>query len=361
MYDYLIVGAGLYGSVFAEQKTKQGCKVLVIDQRDHIGGNCYTRDVDGIHVHHYGPHIFHTNDKRVWDYIRQFAEFNHYTHRVKANYEGKIYSLPVNLMTFNQLWGIDNPNDAMQKLESVKRDFPKPANMEEWLLSQLGQEIYEKFFYGYSTKHWRKSPKELPASVGKRLPIRTHYDDNYFDDKYQGIPIGGYTQIFEKMLDGIEVKLSTPLEDGWRSYAKKMVFTGRPDLLLKNKYGELPYLTLKFEEERKLGSHQGLAQLNFTSIDVPYTRCVEHKFFEYKEYDHTVITREYPVDWYEGATPFYPVKDVDGKNQIQFQKYREEILSKGDIILGGRLGSNSYMDMDTTIGQALVFANRELH
>lgn len=353
MYDYLIVGAGLYGSVFAERKTKQGFKVLVIDQRDHIGGNCYTRDVDGIHVHQYGPHIFHTNSKKIWDYIQQFAEFNHYTHRVKANFEGEIYTMPICLMTFMQLWGIKTPAEAKQKLESVKVKCDNPRNVEDWLLSEVGREIYEKFYCGYSTKQWRMPPNKIPAAVGKRLPIRTHFDDNYFDDKYQGIPIGGYTQIFEKMLDGIEVKLSTPLEGNWRNYAKKMVFTGRPDLLLKNKYGELPYLTLRFEEERLQGSHQGVAQMNYTSLNVPYTRCIEHKFFEYKDHDHTIVTREYPEDWYEGATPFYPVKDIDGENQKRYQMYRNEILSQGNIILGGRLGTYQYHDMHQVIGAAL--------
>lgn len=358
MYDYIIVGAGLFGSVFAENAKKVNKKILVIDQRSHIGGNCYTENIDGINVHKYGPHIFHTNNLEVWNYIRQFANFNHYTHRVKASYQDQIFSLPINLFTMHQLWGVTTPSEALVKLHSVRTPIDNPKNMEEWCLANLGKEIYEKFFLGYSSKHWRKSPKELPASIIKRLPVRFDFNDNYFNDKYQGIPIGGYTQIFEKMLDGIEVKLNTEFEDDWRKYAKKLVFTGRPDQLLNYKYGELTYLTLKFEEQKVIGDYQGVAQMNYTTSDIPYTRCVEHKHFEFSNQEHSIITHEYPVDWFKGATPYYPVPTES--SDVLHKKYMEEILAFGDIIGGGRLFNHVYLDMHQVIASAMSLAKKEL-
>lgn len=358
MYDYLIVGAGLFGSVFAENAKRANKKVLVIDQRSHIGGNCYTENIDGINVHKYGPHIFHTSNEEVWKYINQFASFNNYIHRVKATFKDRIFSLPINLFTLHQLWGVSSPQEALHKLESVTFLIPDPENMEEWCFANLGQEIYETFFKGYTTKHWRRNPTELPPSIIKRLPIRFNHNDNYFNDKYQGIPIGGYTQIFEKMLDGVEVKLNTELENDWRNYAKKLVFTGRPDQLLNYKYGELPYLTLKFDEQKVNGDYQGVAQMNYTALDVPFTRCVEHKHFEFGEQKHSIITHEYPVDWFQGAIPYYPVPNES--SDVLHKKYLQEILNFGDIIGGGRLFNHVYLDMHQVIASAMSLAKKEL-
>ena len=356
MYDFLIVGAGLYGSVFAERAKAAGKRVLVIEQRDHIGGNCYTEERSGINVHVYGPHIFHTDSKAVWSYINRFAEFNHFVNRVKVDYKGELYSLPINLFTLYQLWGVKTPEEAKRTLAAKTADIPNPKNMEEWCLANLGEQIYETFFRGYTEKHWRRSPRDLPASTVRRLPVRFTFDDNYYTHRYQGVPKGGYTQIFEKMLDGVEVKLNTTFESDWRKYAKRLVYSGRPDQLLDYKYGELPYLTLMFKHKELPGDYQGNAVINYTERHLPYTRCVEHKHFEFGRQNNTIITHEYPVDWYKGATPYYP---VPGQQEL-FERYRKEILSSGDVVLGGRLGLHKYFDMHQVIASALKAAKDAL-
>lgn len=355
-YDYLIVGAGLFGSTFAERAKKAGKKVLVIDQRSHIGGNCYTENIEGVNVHMYGPHIFHTNNEKIWNYINRFATFNHFVNRIKASYQGNLYSFPINLFTMYQLWGVKTPQEAIDKIHTLRIPISNPQNMEEWCLANVGEEIYEKFIKGYTTKHWHRDPKTLPASIIKRLPLRFTFDDNYYTHQFQGIPKGGYTQIFEKQLNGIEVKLNTPLEKDWKKYAKKMIYSGRPDALADFKFGELPYLTLSFDHQKKCGDHQGNAIINFTDVKVPYTRCVEHKHFEFGQQNNTIVTYEYPTKWYEGATPYYPIPGPEHKEI--YQKYAKEI-QKNDIILGGRLGRYSYFDMDQTIANAIHLAEQE--
>ena len=349
MYDFLIVGSGIFGATFAERAKFYGKKVLVIDQRDHIGGNCYTKNIEGINVHMYGPHIFHTNSKIIWDYINRFAEFNHFVNRIKVSFKDNLYSFPINLFTLYQLWGVKTPKEAIQQLNQRCIKIDNPKNMEEWCLSNLGSEIYEIFIKGYTKKHWRRNPSELPNSIIKRLPVRFNFDDNYYSDCYQGIPKGGYTQIFEKMLDGVEVKLNTSLEGNWRSYAKKLVYSGRPDELLDFKYGELPYLTLKFDHQIMNGDYQGNAIVNFTEESVPCTRSVEHKHFEFGNQEKTVVTKEYPMDWQKDSVPYYPIPG----NDLIYNKYREDICKSGDVILGGRLGKYQYFDMHQVIGNAL--------
>lgn len=355
MYDYLIVGAGFFGATFAERAKAAGKRVLVIDQRDHIGGNCFTKQVEGINVHWYGPHIFHTSNKAVWDYVNSFAEFNNFVNRVKVYYNDRLFSFPINLFTLYQLWGVRTPEEAEHKLEEVRLSYPCPRNMEEWCLANLGEEIYETFFLGYTTKHWRMPPSELPVSIIKRLPVRLTHDDNYYNHLYQGVPKGGYTPIFEKMLDGVEVKLNTELEPDWRNYAKKMVYSGRPDSLLQFKYGELPYLTLRFDHQIHDGDFQGNAIVNYTSLDVPFTRSVEHKHFEFGNQPKTVVTKEYPVEWQQNSIPYYP---LPGHDEV-YDLYRKEIAQGGDIILGGRLGRYRYFDMHQVIASALSEAKSE--
>jgi len=354
MYDFLIVGAGLYGCVFAERAKAANKKVLVLEQRNHIGGNCYTEERSGINVHIYGPHIFHTNDISIWKYINRFADFNNYINRVKVNYKNKIYSFPINLLTLHQLWGVNTPQEAKDKLTSKISKITDPKNMEEWCLANVGEEIYNIFFKGYTKKHWKCSPTDLPASTIRRLPIRFNYDDNYYNDQYQGVPIGGYTQIFEKMLDGIEVKLNTSIEKDWYKYAKTLVYSGKPDQLLDYKYGELSYLTLDFKHQLLTGDYQGNAVVNYTDEDIPFTRCIEHKHFEFNNRQNTIITHEYPINWHKQATPYYPMP-----NQMElYQLYKNDILQNGNIILGGRLGLHKYLDMHQVIANALKTAKK---
>ena len=357
-YDYLVVGSGLFGSTFAEIAKRHNKKILVIDQRSHIGGNCYTKEQSGIQMHMYGPHVFHTNSRKIWDYINRFCEFNHFTNRIKVNFQNQIYSFPINLFTLHQLWGVNTPEEAWSKLQSTTHHIENPQNMEEWCLANIGSELYEKFIEGYTTKQWRTSPKNLPPSIIRRIPIRFTYDDNYYNDAYQGIPKGGYTKIFEQMLDGVEVKLNCTLEKGWRRYAKKLVYSGRPEILLDFKYGELPYLTLAFDHIEKEGDHQGNAIINYTDKDVPYTRCVEHKHFEFGQQKNTIITYEKPIDWHKDATPYYPVPTAE--NKALYQQYFHEIAKQDDILLGGRLGKYSYFNMDQTIANAMLMAETEM-
>lgn len=352
MYDYLIVGSGLFGSICARELTNAGKKVLVIDKRDHIGGNCYTENNDGINVHKYGPHIFHTSDKRVWDYINQYADFNHFVYRPKVNYKGKIYSFPVNLMTLYQIFHITTPEQAKIVLDYWKIKNDNPKNLEEWILSQVGERLYETFIKGYTTKQWGREPKLLPASIIKRLPIRLNFDDNYYFDNYQGIPIGGYTKIFEKLLKDIEVRLNTDYldnKDFFDNLAEKIIYTGPIDKLYSYAYGKLEYRSLRFETERlEEEDYQGNAAINYTDVEVPYTRVIEHKHFEFGKQKHTIVTKEYPSN--EGE-PYYPVNDED--NNRKYNLYKRLMNQEEKIIFGGRLADYKYYDMHQVIASAL--------
>lgn len=360
MYDYLIVGSGIFGSIFARQMTDRGAKCFVIDKRKHIGGNCYTRDVGGINVHEYGPHIFHTNSDRVWDYMSRWTKFNHYVNRPKVCYKGELYSFPINLFTLYQLWGVKSPSEAQKKLEKVKIPIPNPQNLEEWVLSQVGEEIYYKFVYGYTKKQWGRDPKDLPTSIIKRLPIRTTFDDNYFEDRYQGIPIGGYTSIFEKLLHGIDHEVGvdyTKDREHLERKANKIVYTGPIDEFFECDSGRLEWRSLRFESETiDVVDHQGNAIVNYTEESVPYTRICEHKHFEFGKQPHTVITKEYPQAWDSTKEKFYPINDE--KNNQMYQHYKERIDSSR-YIFGGRLADYKYYDMHQVVGSALVRSDRE--
>ena len=356
-YDYLIVGAGLYGSIFAYEMNKKGKKCLVIDKRNHIGGNIYCENIEGINVHKYGAHIFHTNNKEVWEYINNFCEFNNYINSPIANYKGEIYNLPFNMNTFNKLWGVVTPEEAKAKIEEQKKEFSmtEPKNLEEQAISLIGKDIYEKLIKGYTEKQWGRKATELPAFIIKRLPVRFTYDNNYFNDRYQGIPIGGYTKIIEKMLEGIEVKLNTNFFDNreyFENIAEKIVFTGMIDEFYNYKFGKLEYRSLRFETETlNEESYQGNAVVNYTERETPYTRIIEHKHFEFGKQEKTVITKEYPSEWKEGDEPYYPVNDE--KNNKLYEKYRELAEKEKNVIFGGRLGEYKYYDMDKIIEKVL--------
>lgn len=358
-YDYLIVGSGLFGSIFARQMTDRGAKCIVVDKRSHIGGNCFTRNDAGIHVHEYGPHIFHTSNSRVWEYMNRWTKFNHFVYRPKVNYKNLIYSFPINLFTLYQLWGVSTPEQAQEKLNDVRVSNPNPQNLEEWILSQVGEEIYHKFVYGYTKKQWNRDPKNLPSSIIKRLPIRLTYDDNYFDDCYQGIPIGGYTPIFEKLLEGIPVETCVDyLKE--RNYldakAKKVVYTGAIDEFFDCDQGRLEWRSLRFEHERKSGDFQGNAVINYTDESIPYTRICEHKHFEYGKQSHTVVTKEYPQNWDPEKEKFYPINDE--KNNQLYKKYSQRV-DESKYIMGGRLADYKYYDMHQVVGSALVRSDKE--
>ena len=354
-YDYLIVGAGMFGSVFARQATDAGKKVLVIDKRNHIAGNCYTEKVKDIEVHKYGPHVFHTNNTKIWEYVNRFAEFNHFTYRAKVKNKNKIYSFPINMMTLHQLWGVITPEEAIKKLESVKVKIDDPQNLEEWILSQVGHEVYETFIKGYTTKQWNRDPKDLPAFIVKRLPIRLTYNDNYFDDRYQGIPIGGYTSMFRNILEGIEVKLNVDYfseKNSFDSIAEKIVYTGKIDEYFNYDLGILEYRTIKFDHKVMKGDYQGNAAINHTGDEVKYTRSIEHKHFEFKKSEDTVVTFEYPEKWDQSKIPLYPVNDE--KNNKIYKDYKELAQKKcKNTLFGGRLGEYKYFDMHQVIGSAL--------
>ena len=361
-YDYLIVGSGLFGSVFAHEMTKAGKKCLIIESKKHIGGNCYTENKDGINIHTYGPHIFHTNDKNIWKWINQFTEFHSYKHSPKVSYNGNMYSFPINLMTLHQLWGVKTPKEAQDKLKEVSISNDNPQNLEEWILSQVGEDIYKTFIKGYTQKQWNKDPKELPTSIIKRLPIRTNFNDNYFFDKYQGIPVGGYTQIFEKMLEGIEIRTGIDYfsnKEYLNSIAKKVVFTGKIDEFFDYRFGELEYRSLEFVNEKiDVEDYQGCSIVNYTDYEIPYTRITEHKHFEDSKSDVTWITREYPLDYKKGETPYYPINDE--KNNKIFNQYKELSNQHSNIIFGGRLSEYKYYDMHQIIGSALSKVKKEL-
>ncbi len=356
MYDYLVVGAGLYGAVFARCAKDDGKSVLVIDKRPHIGGNCYTETVEGINVHKYGAHIFHTNDDEVWEFINRFANFNRYTNSPIANYKGELYSLPFNMYTFNKMWGVVTPDEARAKIEEQKREagITEPSNLEEQAISLVGKDIYEKLVKGYTQKQWGRPCSELPASIIKRLPVRFTYDNNYFNALYQGIPVGGYTKLFEKMLDGIEVRLDTDYEsikkDGVK--AAYVVYTGPLDEFFDYRLGKLEYRTVRFETEvLDTSNYQGNAVINYTDEQTPFTRIIEHKFFEFGTQEKTVISKEYSSEWKEGDEPFYPVND--NKNNELYDEY-SRLAESENIIFGGRLADYKYYDMDVTVKKALT-------
>jgi len=359
--DYLIVGAGLFGSVVARELTDLGCKCLVIDKRPHIGGNCYTDEVEGVIVHKYGPHIFHTDSKRIWEYVNKFSDFNHFVNRPKVNYKGKIYSFPINLMTLYQLWGVKTPEEAISRLEQERIPISDPKNLEEWCLSQVGEEIYNIFIKGYTQKQWDRDPKELPSFIIKRLPIRLTFNDNYFTHKYQGIPIGGYTEIFKKLLDGIELKLDVDYfkdKKHWDSLARKVIFTGRIDQYYNYKFGDLEYRTLDFVEKViDKRDFQGNAIMNYTEKDIQHTRIIEHKHFHFGKQKNTVITYEYPGIWNKNKTPYLPVND--SKNNKIYKQYRD-LASNDSVIFGGRLAEYKYYDMHQVIGSALKMVSEEV-
>ncbi|MCQ4116512.1 UDP-galactopyranose mutase [Ligilactobacillus sp. MP3] len=368
MTNYLVVGAGLFGAVFAHEAAQRGHKVRVIEKRDHVAGNIYTKEVHGIQVHQFGAHIFHTSKKEIWEYVNQFAEFNRYTNSPVANYNGEIYNLPFNMNTFNKLWGVVTPKEAMAKIEEQRAvlNGKKPENLEEQAISLIGTDIYEKLIKGYTEKQWGRKATELPAFIIRRLPVRLTYDNNYFNDTYQGIPIGGYTQIVEKMLDHDNITVETGVDffDRKEEYLKeydKVVFTGMIDQFFGYKLGELEYRSLRFETEvLDEDNHQGNAVVNYTDAETPYTRIIEHKHFEFGkgEKGKTVITREYPADWKRGDEPYYPVND--SKNNSLYKQY-QELASKEteNVIFGGRLGQYRYYNMDQVIGAALITVKNE--
>lgn len=364
MYDYLIVGAGLFGAIFAHEAVKAGKKCVVIDKRPHIAGNIYTKEVEGINVHEYGAHIFHTSDNEVWNYVQQFAEFNRYTNSPVARYKDELLNMPFNMNTFNKLWGVITPKEAKAKIEEQKKEagITEPKNLEEQAISLVGRDIYEKLVKGYTEKQWGRRATELPAFIIKRLPVRFTYDNNYFNDKYQGIPIGGYTAMVEKMLEGVEVRLNTDFFANKDEYLKdfnKIVFTGMIDEYYDYCFGELEYRSLRFETEvLDEDNYQGNAVVNYTEYEVPYTRIIEHKHFEYGTQSKTVITREYPATWKHGDEPYYPMND--DKNNALYAKYKELADKENKVIFGGRLGMYKYFDMHNVVAEALKCVRNEL-
>jgi UDP-galactopyranose mutase len=361
MYDYLIVGAGFFGSICAYELNKKGYKVLLIESRDHIGGNCYTENKDDINIHVYGPHIFHTSNEEVWDWINQFTKFNNFTLRPVANYKGQIYSLPFNMWTFSQLWNITHPDQAQRIIKEQSLHITEPSNLEEQAIKLVGIDVYEKLIKGYTTKQWKKDPKDLPKEIIKRLPVRFTYDNNYFNDKYQGIPIGGYTQIFEKLLNGIEVRLGVDYFKDELPKHNKAIYTGPIDRFFNYKFGELEYKTTKFEHKKiNNDNYQGIAMMNYTDIDVKFTRVIEHKHFENSNSPSTWVTWEYPTEYKASETePYYPVND--NENNIKYQKYKELINQEKNIMFGGRLAEYKYYDMHQVIESALNFIKKEIN
>ena len=362
-YDYLIVGSGLFGSIFAYEANKKGKKCLVIYKRDHIGGNIYCEDIEDINVHKYGAHIFHTSNKEIWDYVNSFVEFNRYTNCPVANYKGELYNLPFNMNTFYQLWKVKTPQEAIAKIEEQVKEanIEEPQNLEEQAIKLVGKDIYEKLIKGYTEKQWGKKATELPSFIIKRLPVRLTFDNNYFNDKYQGIPVGGYNKIIEKMLENIDVKLNTDFFENRQeleNMAEKIVFTGMIDEFYDYKFGTLEYRSLKFEHETlEEENYQGNAVVNYTEYDIPYTRIIEHKHFEYGNQPKTVITREYPATWNKGDEPYYPINN-DENNEL-YSKYKELADKEENVIFGGRLAEYKYYDMHNVIEKALEAVNKE--
>ena len=356
-YDYLIVGAGLYGAVCAREAAKAGKRVLVIDKRPHIAGNVHTEEVEGINVHVYGAHIFHTNNKVVWDYVNQFAEFNRFTNSPVANYKGELYSLPFNMYTFNQMWGVVTPREAAAKIEEQKRaaGITEPKNLEEQAISLVGTDIYEKLIKGYTEKQWGRPCRELPAFIIKRLPVRLTFDNNYFNALYQGIPMGGYTKMVEKMLEGIEVRLNVDYfehREELDALADRIIYTGPIDAYFGYRLGNLQYRSVRFETEvLDMPNFQGNAAVNYTDRQTPWTRIIEHKWFEFGDQPKTVISREYSSEWKPGDEPYYPVNDE--RNGALYQQYKALADAEEKVIFGGRLGEYKYYDMDAVIASAL--------
>jgi UDP-galactopyranose mutase len=363
LYDFLIVGAGLFGAVFAYEAVQRGKRCLVIDKREHIGGSVYCECIEGIQVHKYGPHIFRTNDRLIWEYVNQFAEFNRFTNAPIANYRGEIYNLPFNMNTFYRLWGIADPNEARKAIESQRGEIPSPKNLEEQAIALAGTDIYRVLIKEYTEKQWGRKATELPASIIRRIPIRFTFDNNYYQDRYQGIPIGGYNQIIEQMLAGCDVALDTDYmkeRDIYRGKAVNLLFTGMIDEYYDFCYGPLAYRSLRFETEvLDMENFQGNAVVNYTSSDVPYTRVIEHKHFEFGAQKKTVITREYPQEWTPGDDPYYPVNDL--KNTKKYRLYKALAEQERHVFFGGRLGSYQYLDMQEVIGLARQTAKELLN
>lgn len=369
-YDYVVVGAGLYGAVFAHEAKKAGKKVLVIDKRDHIAGNIFTKQVEGIHVHMYGAHIFHTNNKKVWDYVSQFAEFNRFTNSPVANYKGELYSLPFNMHTFHKMWGVITPQQAQEKInqQRLEAGITQPTNLEEQAISLVGTDVYEKLIKGYTQKQWGRPCTQLPSFIIKRLPIRLTFDNNYFNALYQGIPNGGYTRMIEQMLQGVEVKLNIDYLKEKQKYddlADKIVYTGPIDAYFGYRLGALEYRSVRFETELlETDNYQGNAVVNYTDAQTPYTRIIEHKWFAFGKDDNgneipkTVISREYSSEWNIGDEPYYPVNDE--KNGSLYEAYKNLADKEGNVIFGGRLGEYKYYDMDAVIEAALGKVSEEL-
>ena len=368
-YDYLVVGAGLFGSVFAREAVKRGKRVLVIEKREHIGGNIYSKEVEGIQVHQYGAHIFHTSNDKVWEYVNSFADFNRYTNSPIARYKDEVYNMPFNMNTFQKMWGVVTPEEAKAKIQEQIEEagIQEPQNLEEQAIRLVGRDIYEKLVKGYTQKQWGKDPKKLPAFIIKRLPVRFVYDNNYFNDTYQGIPIGGYTQMIEKMLEGIEVRLQTDFlanRQEFEQLAEKIIYTGMIDEYYDYCFGELEYRSLAFETEvLEMENYQGNAVVNYTEYEIPYTRIIEHKHFEFqcqteKKNPKTVITREYPKVWKKGEEPYYPMNDE--KNNAVYERYVAKAKQEDKVIFGGRLGMYKYFDMHQVVEEALKCAKEEL-
>ena len=368
-YNYLIVGSGLYGATIAQQAKKAGKSVLVIDKRPNVGGNIYTEKVEDINVHKYGAHIFHTNNKEVWDYVTSFVDFNRFTNSPVANYKGELYSMPFNMYTFNKMWGVVTPEEAAAKIEEQKKEITgEPKNLEEQAISLVGRDIYEKLVKGYTEKQWGRDCKDLPAFIIKRLPVRLTFDNNYFNALYQGIPIGGYTKLIEKMLEGIEVRLNVDYlenKEELDKLAEKVIYTGPIDAYFDYKLGTLEYRSVRFENEiLDKPNFQGNAAVNYTDRETPWTRIIEHKWFEFGKDENgndlpkTVISREYSSEWKLGDEPYYPVNDA--KNSALYEQYKALAEAEGNVIFGGRLGEHKYYDMDKTIEVALAAAKKEL-
>lgn len=363
-YDYLIVGAGLYGAVVAHEAAAKGRSCLVIDRREHIAGNIYTREVEGIQVHEYGAHIFHTSDKRIWDYVNQFADFNHYINSPVAVFKDELYNLPFNMNTFSKMWGIRTPQEAKEKIAAqiAGLGITEPKNLEEQALSLVGEDVYRKLVKGYTEKQWGRDCTELPAFIIKRLPLRFTYDNNYFNDRYQGIPAGGYTAMVERMLKGVEVKLGVDYLEHRAEFdgmADRVVYTGQIDRYFDYCEGVLAYRKVRFEQEiLDCDNYQGNAVVNYTEREVPYTRIIEHKHFEFGTQPKTVISKEYPGEWQKGEEPYYPVNDE--KNNAVYEAYKKLAEKERHVVFGGRLGEYRYYDMDKVIGRALEMAEKEL-
>ena len=354
MFDYLIVGSGFFGSICGYELNKRGKKVCVIENRNHIGGNCYTSNIEGINVHEYGPHIFHTSNKEVWDWINQFVNFNNFTLNPVANYKGELYPLPFNMWTFYRLWGITSPDQIKRMIYEQSKHIKNPSNLEEQSIKTVGKDVYEKLIKGYTEKQWMKKCSELPKEIIKRLPVRLTFDNNYFNDTYQGIPIGGYTQIFDKLLKGIEVRLNTDYFTSKLPPHSKVIYTGPIDKFFGYKFGELEYKTTTFEHKiLNTPNYQGTVMMNYTDLETPYTRIIEHKHFENTSTDKTVISYEYPVRYSKEKEPFYPVNDKS--NNEKYQKYKKEGEKLKDVYFGGRLGTYKYLDMDKVIESSLNF------